>query len=60
MEKALNSFKTHIHRWFIYHVRDLTKRNLPNGETGFLQMALNGCSLILLPQISVMSSEAFS
>lgn len=60
MEKALNSFKTHIHRWFIYHERDLTKRNLPNSKTGFLQTALNGCSLILSSQISAMSSEAFS
>lgn len=60
MEKALNSFKAHIHRWFIYHARDLTKRNLPNRETRFLQMALNGCFFILLPQIRVMSSEALS
>lgn len=60
MGKASNSFKTHTHRWFIYHKRDLTKWNLPNSKTRFFKMALNGCSLILSPQISAMSSEAFS
>lgn len=60
MGKALNSFKTHIHRWFIYHKRDLTKWNLPNSKAGFSQMALSGCSLILSAQVSAMSSEAFS